>query len=66
MKKRDKKFKDILDLLILGKTNDEIAEVLGYASITIKQDIAFLLKKYKVKNRVQLAIEYFAEKQINF
>lgn len=63
MRKRDNKFNDILNLLIQGKTNAEIASILGFSLITIKKDVSFLIKKYKVKNRLELAIEHFAEKQ---
>lgn len=63
MRKRDNKFNDILNLLIQGKTNAEIASILGFSLITIKKDVSFLMKKYKVKSRIELAIEYFAEKQ---
>ena len=66
MKKRENKFNDILNLLIKGKTNAEIASILGFSLITIKKDVSFLLKKYKVKNRLELAIEHFAELQTFF
>ena len=64
--KRQQRFKNILDLIIEGKTNAEIASILGFSLITIKKDVSFLFKKYKVKNRIELAIEYFAELQVAF
>ena len=66
MRKREKKFNNILNLLAQGKTNAEIATTLGFSLITIKKDVSFLLKKYKVKNRLELAIEHFAELQAAF
>ena len=60
--KRSDKFNKILDLLCDGLTNQEIADKLGYKLITIKNDISFLIEKYKVQNRTQLACEYYAQK----
>lgn len=64
--KRSDKFNSILELLAQGKTNKEIADKLGFKLITIKSDISFLIEKYKVKNRTQLACEYFAQKLSNY
>lgn len=60
--KRSDKFNSILDLLAQGKTNQEIADKLGFKLVTIKKDISFLLEKYKVKSRTQLVGEYLFEK----
>lgn len=66
MKKREKKYDGILQLLAQGKSNTEIASILGFALITIKKDITTLFKQYNVKNRTELACEYVAEKLANY
>ena len=63
--KRSDKFKSILELLAQGMTNQEIADKLGFKLVTIKKDISFLIEKYKVKSRTQLACEYLAQKFAN-
>ena len=54
--------KQILELLILGCNNREIAEKLNYSIRTVERRFSELFKLYKVSNRNQLSIEYLAEK----
>lgn len=51
------KEKSLLNLIINGKTNYEIAEIMGYSPDMIKYLIKKLLKKFKVKNRLELTRE---------
>lgn len=58
----NKELKDILNLVALGRSNKEISENLNYSIKTVERRIKKLFALYKVKNRVQLAQEYLAEK----
>ena len=46
----------IIDLIILGKNNKEIAGAIGLSSGTVKNYVSKLLQKYNYKSRVELAI----------
>ena len=46
---------DVLDLLALGKTNEEIGAALGVRPGTAKAHVSNLLEKTGYKNRTQLA-----------
>lgn len=48
--------RDVLDLIISGKSNKEIAKSLLISDQTVKTHVASILKIYKVANRTQLAI----------
>lgn len=48
----------ILDLLIQGYQNKEIANFLTLESTTIKMHLRLMCKKVNVKNRVELAVYY--------
>ena len=61
----NKKLKDVLILVAKGKSNKEIALALNFSESYIKKMVIKLLKIYDVKNRVQLANEYNAEKMVN-
>lgn len=61
----EKRLKDVLILVSQGQKNKEIAEALHISEIYVKKLISELFKIYKVKNRVELSIEYNAEK-MNF
>lgn len=54
-------YKQILELLLSGKNNNEIALVLNYSKSTVKRRIKELFARYKVKSRIELATEYQAE-----
>lgn len=47
----------IIELIREGKANKEIADIIHKSELSVKQTIHKLLKKYKCKNRVQLAIK---------
>lgn len=51
------KEKELLNLIINGKTNYEIADIMGYSTDMIKYLIRKLFKKFKVKNRLELIRE---------
>lgn len=53
----------IAQQLLLGKNNNEIADTLGIANKTVRYHLGNMFKKYKVKNRLQMALE-LAELQI--
>jgi len=46
---------DILRLVAKGKSNHEIAELLYISPFTVKNHVHNILKKLKVKNRMQAA-----------
>lgn len=47
---------EILNLVALGKTNEEIAHELSLAEKTIKNNLCVIIQKLEVRNRVELAI----------
>ena len=63
--KIEKNLKDVLILLSQGKSNREIAFTLNFSEIYVKKIVSQLLGLYKVRNRVELANEYNAEKMLN-
>jgi DNA-binding CsgD family transcriptional regulator len=46
----------VLTLVTLAKTNKEIARALGISPATVKRHIENLLRKLKLKNRVEAAV----------
>lgn len=54
--------KTILQLVALGKKNEEISSILNYSVKTVERRIKTLFSLYRVQNRTQLATEYLAEK----
>lgn len=54
--------KQILELLILGCNNREIAEKLNYSVSTVKRRLNELFKLYKVNSRIKLMQEYLMER----
>jgi DNA-binding NarL/FixJ family response regulator len=46
----------VLTLATLAKTNKEIAAALGISSATVKRHMENLLRKLKLRNRVELAV----------
>jgi DNA-binding NarL/FixJ family response regulator len=46
----------VLTLVTLGKTNKEIARALGISPATVKRHIENLLRKLKLRNRVEAAV----------
>ena len=47
---------EVLDLVVQGFTNKQIAEKLFLSSSTIKTNVQSILRKLKVKNRIQAAV----------
>lgn len=47
---------EVLELVVEGKTNSEIAEVLFVSEHTIKMHLAHILDKLHLQNRVQIAV----------
>lgn len=61
-KNKNKELNIILDLVVQGKTNKDIATVLNFSVPYVKKLLSRLFKKYKVENRTALAIEYMAQR----
>jgi two-component system nitrate/nitrite response regulator NarL len=51
-----KREREILHLLVDGRTNREIAKALGIQEQTVKNALSVLCEKCDVRNRVQLAV----------
>ena len=51
----------ILALVTQGKTYKEMSEEVGYSTITLKRRVRKLCNLYRVKNKLELALEYQAE-----
>ncbi len=56
-----KRQKQIADLIITGKTNVEICDILKLASQTVKFHVTQIYKKSGVKNRASFIIKTFTE-----
>lgn len=54
--------KKVLELVSVGKNNEEISVCLNYSRSTVKRRIKELFKIYKVNSRIMLAQEYLMEK----
>jgi len=52
---------EVADLLVLGLTDDEICEKLGFSKPTLRSHIAAIFRKSGLNRRTQLA-QYLAEK----
>ena len=52
-----KREKEVLDLLITGKKNKEIAEILCITEHTVKAHIDHIYEKSKVHSRIELIIK---------
>ena len=50
--------KEVLEVLIKGKSNKEIADKLTITSHTVKAHIASIYEKLNVSNRVQATVKY--------
>ena len=58
-----KREKEIISVLVTGKSNDEIGKELHVSVNTVRTHLANCYKKVKVKNRIELIIKYINEKQ---
>jgi DNA-binding NarL/FixJ family response regulator len=52
--------REVLHLLMDGQTNRQIAEALGIESVTVKAHLGRMLRKARVKNRIELTIKALA------
>ena len=50
--------RQVLGLLLQGRTNKEIAEQLRISGYTVRDHVSSLLKKSQVKTRTQLLAQY--------
>jgi len=50
--------KDVLEQVVLGKSNQAIADYLGLTIPTIKMHVSAIFKKFKVKNRTEAVAKY--------
>lgn len=56
-----KELQEILRLVAQGKTYKNMADTIGYSQKTIKRRVKYLCGLYKVKTKIELALEYQAE-----
>ena len=56
---------DVLELIILGYTNNEIADALTITIHTVKAHISSILTKFGAKSRTQLPLMAFRQNLIN-
>ena len=49
----------VLDLLLEGYTQQEIADALGIQLVTVKKHVSKLLEKYRYKSTIQLVVSYY-------
>ena len=54
--------KEVLQLLILGKSNPQIAKELIISRDTVKAHIEHMFEKYEVHSRVELVVKLYNEK----
>lgn len=52
---------EVLNLLVAGKRNREIAEILGITENTVETHLRCIFRKLGVKNRVEAAKYYYGE-----
>jgi DNA-binding NarL/FixJ family response regulator len=53
--------REVLNLLMDGQTNRQIAETLGIEPVTVKAHLGRMLRKARVKNRIELTIKAMAD-----
>lgn len=53
---------EVLDLVMKGKSNNEIANLLDISAHTAKAHVCSLMHKYDVNSRILLAVNAVAEK----
>jgi DNA-binding NarL/FixJ family response regulator len=52
--------REVLRLLMDGQTNREIAETMGIEPVTVKAHLGRMLRKARVKNRIELTVKAMA------
>ena len=59
--------KDVLGQIVLGKSNQAIADDLGLTVPTIKMHVSAIFKKFQVKNRTEAVAKYSRlQEKINY
>jgi len=53
--------REVLRLLMDGQTNRQIAEALGIEPVTVKAHLSRMLRKARVKNRIELTVKAMAD-----
>jgi len=53
--------REVLRLLMDGQTNRQIAETLGIEPVTVKAHLGRMLRKARVKNRIELTVKAMAD-----
>jgi DNA-binding NarL/FixJ family response regulator len=53
--------REVLRLLMDGQTNRQIAETLGIEQVTVKAHLGRMLRKARVKNRIELTVKAMAD-----
>jgi DNA-binding NarL/FixJ family response regulator len=48
--------KEVLEMLVVGRSNKEIGAPLGIAERTVKAHVAKLMRKVGVQNRIELSV----------
>jgi two-component system, NarL family, response regulator DevR len=56
--------KNIMDLICLGKTNKEVADVLFIAEKTVRNNVSKIMRKLNVTNRTEAAILWSRQKSL--
>lgn len=56
--------KDVLDLVIAGKTNKEIAEILCITKHTVKAHLDHIYEKLKIHSRIELIIKELSKNKV--
>ena len=57
--------KEVIDLLMIGKTNMEIAKYLCITSHTVKAHIGHIYSKLDVHSRIEMAVKLLKEEMSN-
>lgn len=52
--KMTRREREVLDLLITGKTNKQIAQILGVSAFTVRDHVSSVLRKTGKSNRLEL------------
>jgi len=60
-----KREKEVFDLLVLNKTTDEIANILGISEKTVRNHISNVMQKLGVKGRAGAVVELLKLKEIS-
>ena len=56
---------DVLNHMVKGKTNSEIAKSMNVTTHTVKVYVASILQKFEVRDRIQAIIKAISEKLVD-